>query len=192
MNLKGKKVTLRAVEESDLGMLQELTNSPDFEKMIVGWSFAVSAKDQAEWFKNCKQGLDRLRFTIVTEEDGAVGMIGLRSIDWKNGSAVGLGMRIAKTNLRTRGLATDAWMTLFRYAFDELRLNRIVGSYIEYNKASARVCEKVGFKVEGIQREAVYKNGKFHNVYSLGCLKSDYEALIAKNNYWDDNNENKQ
>lgn len=186
MNLKGKKVLLRAVEESDLVMLQELTNNPDFEKMIVGWSFAVSAKDQADWFSKCKQGLEKLRFTIVTEEDGAVGLIGLRNIDWKNGSAHGLGMRIAKTNLRTRGLATDAWMTLFRYAFEELRLNRIVGSYIEYNKASARVCEKVGFKIEGVQREAVYKNGKYHDVVSLGCLKSDYEELISKTHYWDD------
>lgn len=189
MNLKGKKVLLRAIEESDLSMLQELTNNPDFERMIVGWSFAVSKKDQDSWFQNCKNGLERLRFTIVTEEDGAVGLIGLRDIDWKNGSAVGLGMRIAKTNLRTRGLATDAWMTLLRYAFEELRLNRIVGSYIEYNKASARVCEKVGFKIEGIQREAVYKEGKFHDVYSLACLKSDYESLINENHYWDNENE---
>ena len=191
MNLKGKKVLLRAVEEGDLQMLQDLTNSPDFEKMIVGWSFAISKKDQDAWFQNCTNGLARLRFTIETEEDGPVGLIGLRDIDWKNGSAVGLGMRIAKTNLRTRGLATDAWMTLFRYAFDELRLNRIVGSYIEYNKASARVCEKVGFKIEGIQREAVYKGGKFHNVYALSCLKSDYEALIAENHYWEEDNESK-
>jgi len=189
MNLKGRKVLLRAVEESDLEMFKDLTNSPDFEKMVVGWSFAISSKDQTEWYKNCKQGLAYLRFTIVTEEDGAVGMIGLRDIDWKNGSALGLGMRIAKTQLRTRGLATDAWMTLFRYAFDELRLNRIVGSYIEYNKASARVCEKVGFKIEGIQREAVYKDGKFHNVISLSCLKSDYKALIAENHYWDTKDE---
>jgi RimJ/RimL family protein N-acetyltransferase len=191
MNLKGKKVLLRAIEESDLKMLQDLTNSPDFEKMIVGWSFAVSAKDQADWFENCKQGLDRLRFTIETKEDGAVGLIGLRDIDWKNGSAIGLGMRIAKTNLRTRGLATDAWMTLLRYCFEELRLNRIVGSYIEYNKASARVCEKVGFKIEGIQREAVFKNGTYHNVVSLACIKSDYDTLINENHYWDEDNDNK-
>ena len=191
MNLKGKKVILRAIEESDLKMLQDLTNSPDFEKMIVGWSFAVSTKDQANWFEKCKQGLDRLRFTIETEEDGAVGLIGLRDIDWKNGSAIGLGMRIAKTNLRTRGLATDAWMTLLRYCFDELRLNRIVGSYIEYNNASARVCKKVGFKIEGVQREAVYKNGAYHNVVSLACIKSDYETLINENHYWDEDYDNK-
>lgn len=186
MDLYGKKVVLRAVEEEDLEMLRELTNSPDFEKMIVGWSFPVSKKDQAEWFMNCKNGLEKIQYTICTEQDGAVGLIGLKDIDWKNGVASGLGMRVAKKEIRTRGLATDAWMTLMKYAFTELRLNRINGSALAYNAASLRVCEKVGFKIEGTQRQAVYKNGEFIDVILMGCLKSDYEMLIAENHYWDE------
>lgn len=189
MNLYGKIVKLRSVEEEDLEMLRELTNDPSFEKMIVGWSFPVSKKDQYEWFDSCKNGLDRLRYVIETENDGPVGMIGLKDIDWKNGVATGLGMRVAKKELRTKGIATDAWMTLMRYSFEELRLNRINGSAIEYNAASLRVCEKVGFKIEGTQREAVYKNGKYWDVISMACLKSDYYELIKDNNYWGENNE---
>ena len=186
MILKGKKVILRAVEEKDLDMLQDLSNDPDFEKMIVGWSFPISKKDQQNWFASIKNGLDRLRYIIETEEDGAVGMIGLRDIDWKNGVATGLGMRIAKKEIRTRGLATDAWMTLMRYSFEELRLNRINGSSLSYNKASIRVCEKVGFKQEGVRRQAVFKNGEFHDEILFGCLKSDYYELINSNHYWDE------
>ena len=48
-------------------------------------------------------------------------------------------------------------MTQLRYAFEELRLNRVNGSALEYNEASLRVCEKVGFKVEGIQRSRLQK-----------------------------------
>ena len=185
MELKGKKVLLRAVEESDLEMLRTLTNDPEFEKMVVGWSFPVSKRDQVEWFASCHNDAKRLRYTIVTEEDGPVGMIGLCDIDWKNGVASGLGMRIARKEIRTHGLATDAWMTLMRYAFKELRLNRINGSALAYNAASLRVCEKVGFKVEGIQRQAVFKNGQYNDVVMMGCLKNDYERLVAENHYWD-------
>lgn len=185
MELKGKLVKLRAVEEGDCEMLRALANDPEYEKMIVGWAFPISSKDQKEWFESCKNGLDRLRFTIETEQDGAVGMIGLRDIDWKNGVASGLGMRIFRKDIRTRGLATDAWMTLMRYAFDELRLNRINGTALSYNAASLRVCQKVGFIVEGTQRQAVYKNGQYHDLVMLGCLKSDYDQLIIQNHYWD-------
>lgn len=185
MELKGKIVRLRAVEQEDCEMLRILTNDPEYEKMIVGWAFPVSTQDQKLWFENCKNDLNRLRFTIETEQDGAVGMIGLRDIDWKNGVASGLGMRIAKKEIRTRGLATDAWMTLMRYAFEELRLNRINGSALAYNAASLRVCQKVGFVVEGTQRQAVYKNGQYHDLIIMGCLRSDYEQLIEQNHYWE-------
>lgn len=184
MILYGKKVILRAVEREDIEMLRELSNDPEFEKMVVGWSFPISKKDQEEWFQSCNLNQNTVRFIIETKADGAVGMIGLRDIDWKNGVASGGGMRIAKKDLRTKGIATDAWMTQLRYAFEELRLNRVNGSALEYNEASLRVCEKVGFKVEGIQREAVYKNGKYHNVVQLGVLKADYEAVVEANGYW--------
>lgn len=185
MNLVGKVVTLRPVEEDDLEMLRNLTNDPEFEKMIIGWSFPVSKNEQKKWFENCLNTTTQVRFIIETKEDGAVGMIGLKDINWKDGVASGGGMRIARKEIRTRGLATDAWMTLMRYAFEELRLNRVNGSALVYNEASQRVCAKVGFKKEGIKREAVYKNGKYHDVIMYGCLKSDYEGLIATNNYWE-------
>ena len=185
MNLYGKIVTLRAVELEDIEMIRQLTNEPEYEKMIVGWSLPLSKKDQENWYHSYKNSMEIIRYTIETELDGAVGMIGLKNIDWKNGSASGLGMRIAKKDIRTRGLATDAWMTLLKYAFDELRLNRINGSALEYNKASLRVCEKIGFKIEGVQRQAVFKNGEFHNLILMAVLKNDYYKMIKENNYWE-------
>ena len=94
-------------------------------------------------------------------------------------------MRIAKTNLRCKGIATDAYMTLFKYAFEELRLNRINGSALQYNAISLHVTQKVGFKQEGIQRQAVYKNGKYEDVVMLGILKEDYYQKVQELKYWD-------
>lgn len=185
MKLIGRKVVLRAVEESDCESLRELVNDPEYERMIVGWALPVSKAAQMDWYSKCNSSDKRIRYTIETKEDGAVGMIGLRDIDWKNGVASGLGMRVWRKDIRTRGIATDAWMTLMRYAFEELRLNRINGSALEYNAASLRVCEKVGFKVEGRQRQAIYKNGKFHDLILMGCLRSDYYEAVSLSHYWD-------
>ncbi len=185
MNLKGKKVLLRAVEECDLEALRVLTNDPDFEEMVCGWSFPISQKDQQIWFAKNGNSMSSVRYIIETDDEGAVGMIGLKDIDWKNGVASGGGMRIFKKEIRTNGLATDAWMTLMRYVFEELRLNRINGSAIEYNIASQKVCSKVGFKEEGRQRQAIYKKGKYFDVIQYGCLREDYMELINKTKYWD-------
>ena len=58
MELVGKKVRLIAMEEEHLEMLRTLTNDPEFEKMVVGWSFPISKTDQIKWFTNQKNGLD--------------------------------------------------------------------------------------------------------------------------------------
>ena len=186
MNLYGKKIILRAVEEEDIEMVRQRTNTPEFEEMVVGWTLPLSTKDQKEWYQGHKNDMNSIRFTIESKDDGAVGMIHIGEIDWKNGAIGKSSMRIDKKDVSSKGLATDAWMTLMKYIFDELRLNRVAGSSLPHNTASLRVCEKVGFKIEGTLRQAVYKNGKFHDVIILGCTKEDYLQLIANNHYWDE------
>ena len=186
MILVGKKVILRSVEEEDLELLRKSSNSPEFEKMIVGWSFPISKKNQEEWFNNCKNDSSNLRYIIETKDDGAVGMISLSNIDWKNGTAYGKGIRVFEGN-RTKGIGTDAWMTLMRYVFNELRLNRIDGSVLDINEISLHLCQKVGFKIEGTKRQAAFKDGKYHDVTVVGCLKSDYEKVVEETNYWGEN-----
>lgn len=185
MELYGKIVKLRAVEFEDLELLRQLTNDPTYEEMIVGWSFPISKREQIEWYEKEKGQNTVIRYIIETEKDGMVGMIGLKDIDWKNGVASGAGMRIIRKEFKSKGIATDAWMTLLKYAFNELRLNRINGCALDYNKASLRVTEKVGFKVEGIQRQAIYKNGRFNDLIMLGILKEDYERNIDEIKYWE-------
>lgn len=184
MILKGKIVTLRPIEESDLEFLQQMTNSPELEESIVGWSWPVSMKDQRQWYQNFRNTDSFSRYIIETEEDGVVGLTGLRNIDWKNGTAEGAGIRIYNGKLRGKGIATDAYMTLLRYAFEELRLHRISTSALVNNNASQRFMQKCGFKQEGVIREAVFKKGTYQDKVLYGCLKNDYEELLKTHNYW--------
>ncbi len=185
MILKGKFVTLRPIEAEDLEFIRTMMNDPWFERMIIGWSYPISKKDQEAWYASFKNNDSQIRFIIETEADGVVGFTGLKNIDWKNGSADGGGMRVAKKDNMSKGIATDSYMALLRYAFYELRLNRINGSVFKDNPASIRATEKVGFKQEGVQREAVYKDGKYHDIILLGVLKSDYDKIVETTKYWE-------
>lgn len=184
MNIKGKFVTLRPIEFEDLEFIRTMLNDPWFESMITGWAYPISKKDQEAWYAAFKNSSSQIRYIIETEADGVVGFTGLKNIDWKNGTADGGGMRVAKRENMSKGIATDAYMTLLRYAFYELRLNRVNGSVFKYNTASIRATEKVGFKQEGIQREAIFKDGKYHDIILLGVLKSDYDKVVEETSYW--------
>ncbi len=62
---------------------------------------------------------------------------------------------------RGNGLATKATLLITNYAFKKYRLKRMVGMCRTFNKASARVLEKAGYKLEGILRKNKCKNGKY-------------------------------
>lgn len=181
MILKGKKVILRPIEADDIEKIRDLINDPWMEKRIVGWALPISRKDQEQWYANYHNTKTEIRFVIETDTDGFVGLTGLKDIDYKNGVATSAGVRV-RQQIQSRGVATDTYMTMFRYAFNELRLHRVNTSALEQNTISIHVMEKVGCKKEGLQRESIYKDGKYHNVVTMGVIASDYLKIAEE--YW--------
>lgn len=179
MILKGKKIILRPIEFEDLEFIRSLINDPEIEKTIVGWALPISKKDEEKWYANFVNTQQTIRYIIETYEGEVVGLTGLEKIDMKNGCAKSLGIRISH-NVQSKGLATDAYMTMFNYAFNELRLHRIETSAFDDNIASLRFQEKLGCQREGVRREAVYKNGEYKNVVTFGCLKHDFMKQYDK------------
>jgi len=186
MILKGNIVTLRPIEEDDLEFVREMFNNPDIEAMVVGWSWPVSRYQQRKWFEKISDDFNSMRFIIETTKDGVVGVQMLNKLDFKNRVATTGGIKIGKKNLREKGIGFDTGMTLFRYLFDELQMNRVDSCVIGYNSASIKLVEKQGYKLEGVRRRYVYKNGEYHDLLLYGLLREDYYATIKKLKYWKD------
>lgn len=184
MNIYGKKVVLRAMELEDCKMVREMFNDPEIENLVVGWAFPVSDYAQKKWFESHCQDDKNFRFVIETEEDGAVGIATLTSIDWKNRRAVH-GIKLAKSEKRSKGIGTDTVMAIMRYAFDELQLNRLDGSWFADNLASSGMYKKCGWKEEGIRRQYIYKKGEYRDLVMTGILASEYYELVKENRYWE-------
>lgn len=184
MNIKGKIVTLRAMSQGDLQMICDMFNDPELEDLVVGWAFPISIEQQRKWFENNLGDNRNFRFVIETKEDGAVGIATLTDIDWKNRRATH-GIKLANIKNRTKGVGTDTVMALMRYAFDELGLHRLDGSWFDFNIASKNLYIKCGWKEEGVKREYVYKKGVWRDLTIVGVLEKDYRELINQNNYWE-------
>jgi len=184
MNIKGKIVTLRQMTMADMQMICDMFNDPELENLVVGWAFPLSIEQQKQWYERNINDQRNFRFVIDTPEDGAVGIATLTDIDWKNRRAMH-GIKLANKERRTKGIGTDTVMALMRYAFDELGLHRLDGSWFDFNAPSKGLYKKCGWKEEGVVRECVYKRGEWRDLTVVGILESDYRELIAKNHYWD-------
>jgi len=176
--IEGKNIYLRAMEPHDMDCYWEMLNNPSISSNVVGWSFPVSKHEQLQWYERTITDKKNMRFTVVLKEsDKAVGMVTLSSIDWQNRSATH-GIKLHPSCPKGKGIGTDAVMTLMKYAFEEVNLHRLDGSWIDYNTASINLYTKCGWVVEGVKKEAIFRDGEYHDLKITGITKDEY--LVAK------------
>jgi RimJ/RimL family protein N-acetyltransferase len=84
-----------------------------------------------------------------------------------------LGIAIGAKARWDGGYGTDAMRVLCRFGFDMMNLHRIELDVYADNLRAEHVYEKVGFRVEGRRREALYKFGRYHDVVVMGLLEGE-------------------
>ncbi|MBQ6109851.1 MAG: GNAT family N-acetyltransferase [Alphaproteobacteria bacterium] len=81
---------------------------------------------------------------------------------------------------RKHGFATESYRVIEDVAFNKLKVNKIMRVNLVENKKSAKLAENTGLILDGISRQAVFMNGKYHDLMQWSKLYSDY--MKEKNN----------
>lgn len=123
----------------------------------------------------------KLQFTITLKpEDKPIGKIYLSRINRADDSLDITRIYIADTENRGRGLGEEALRLILEYAFINLHMERVTIDHFEKNKIAASLYEKVGFKNEGLMRNAGKKNGKYVNLQLKSMLRAEYYDKLHK------------
>ncbi|MBI4646890.1 MAG: GNAT family N-acetyltransferase [Bacteroidia bacterium] len=77
---------------------------------------------------------------------------------------------ILDKNYWNRGISTEALGLVVKYAFEELKLNRLEAQVFVEQKASSRVFEKLGFQREARLRQNFLIEGKFEDSFLYSIL----------------------
>jgi len=124
-----------------------------------------------------QEGTRRRTFVIVEKETQKP--IGWANIRWWGPFSPGaeLGIAIGEKTLRGKGIGTEVVGLLTQLAFNQYNLHRVEMFTRRDNQAMIRAAMKNGFMVEGVMRETLYFNGKYHDGVILSLLRSDKEAV---------------
>lgn len=77
-----------------------------------------------------------------------------------------------------KGYCTEAAQAIAKYAFNELKLNKLIARHMATNPASGKVMTKIGMTKEGYLRQQIVKNSRFVDMVEYGLLKDEYNAKI--------------
>ena len=75
-----------------------------------------------------------------------------------------------------KGYATEAASAVIDYMFNEYDLHRIELNVWQGNTASENLALRLGFKKEGVDREARKKGGKYLDSTNFGLLRTEWQS----------------
>ena len=172
------KIFLRAFELTDIDKLNILRNDDEAFLHTGGNKYFISKEYDKKWLEDKifnNQYQIYLAICLI-ETNEIIGYLGIIDIDLRNRKAQWAGINIDKS-FSSKGYATEAANILIKFVFEELGLNRFYGYWLDSNKPSIRMAEKLGFVNEGIVRDFVFKKNKFHNTYLMSILREEYMLL---------------
>lgn len=183
--IRGERVFLRAGERSDIANFVRWLSDGETTSFLSMRS-PMSVAMEEKWFDDmlARQGKDAYHFVICMLEDSRpIGTLALFGIDYVNGHA-GIGISIGEKTLWGKGLGTDAMNALVDFGFGMLRLERLWLEVYDFNSRARRSYDKCGFVLEGVERHAIYKQGRYVDVQLMAILRDEWAALPRKKS-WD-------
>lgn len=166
--LKGKKITLRAIEVDDYTFFHRWINNPETNK----WRGVYDPMN----VEKCAQYLEELQSPsdltlMITHDDKPIGLIGLKSICMRSRRAE-LWIYIGELDCHNKGFGRDAISLLCQYAFEQKNLHRIWLELDASYAAAIKCYENCGFMTEGILRDGYFRHGAYRNTMIMGLIRN--------------------
>jgi RimJ/RimL family protein N-acetyltransferase len=175
--LQGKKLYLRPPTKEDIPFFVRWMNDQEITQFLAVY-LPITGAGEVEWLDRLQKNNDKDIVLVIVDAktDKPIGTMGLHRINWKDRTAT-TGALIGEKSYWGKGYGSEAKMLLLHYAFHSLNLRKICSLVLSFNGRSKAYSEKCGYKVEGVLKEHIFKNGEYWDEIHMAVFKEDWEPL---------------
>ena len=173
--LVGDLVYLRPLRYEDLdGNYIHWLNDAEVCRYNSHHVFPYTRESGEEYIRYARSTKDALILAIVVKKTGQhIGNASLISIDRHNQQAE-YAIIIGEKECHGQGYGKAATLLVLEHGFLGINLHRIRAGVNSENIPSLALFNSVGMKQEGVLKDAIFKNGLFHDIVLFGLLKNDF------------------
>lgn len=164
------RITLRDYREADIDAIHQLLNNYDVSRFLSSRIPFPYTREDAVWWVNTGSQNEITRVIVFNQQ--LAGIIGVARGPHENYRCGELGYWLGEP-FWGRGLATLAVSRMTEMIFNETDIVRLFAPIYDCNKASMRVVEKCGYKLEGVAKTSIFKDGRFYDEHIYARLKAD-------------------
>ena len=166
------RISIRKFEEKDIKNKIKWINDSN-NNQFLHYELPLEYEKTLNWFN--KNINNENRFDAVIEyEKIPVGIIGLLNIDYKNKKAEYY-ITLGENQYKGKGIAYQSSIMLLKYAFNELKLNKIYLYTEVENVRAQKLFKKLGFNKEGILKEDLIINNEKKDRYIYAIFRNQWK-----------------
>jgi UDP-4-amino-4,6-dideoxy-N-acetyl-beta-L-altrosamine N-acetyltransferase len=168
-------IRLRNITEADLEKIMNWRMQPSVTK-YMNTDPVLTMAQQEKWLKEIRSD-DTCKFWMIVADETDIGVLGIIDIDEQN-KRCSWQWYIGNEDFRGKGIAKRIQLNIYDYVFYHLKLHRLWNHILTFNEhVIENVHKKVGYEVEGVMKDHVYKNGKFVDVTIMGITIDIWESI---------------
>ncbi|QFT87553.1 Spermidine N(1)-acetyltransferase [Bacillus sp. THAF10] len=173
LTIKGKLVTLRPFTMEDLPFIEECLIDPEVNKFTGGTEDDFDKEVVKNWYATRNEQEDRLDLAIIDNRtNNPVGEVVLNLYNEELNS-MNFRIMIGPTG-RNRGFGTEATELLLHFIFEQTKLAQLTLSVFAFNPRAIHVYEKIGFKLESIDKNELQYEGKWIDSINMVLTKESW------------------
>lgn len=179
-------VLFRDFEEKDIEFIYHCKNDEKLNNLIVGQFHPFTYEEAAKWVHGCIGEHETYKFWAICtndEEKRIVGWISLANIDMTEKTADFHGIVIADQNYRDGFAWIEACLFIYDYSFEILKLNKVYGEALIEHITSQTMRKIMYANIIEVKKQAIKKNGEYHDISVSVLTNDDYFEHKAKGDY---------
>lgn len=168
--LPGKHLYLRPLELADAETVCDWMNDREVLRFLP-MTIPINRFREEEFLKTLYQDMVNLHLGIVRRQDNKlIGTVSLADLEVISRHAR-LSLIVGEKTAWGKGFGTEADSLMVHYGFEFLNLHRVYAHVLAGHEASLKVLQELHFTQEGLLRQHIYRDGRYHDVVIMGLLR---------------------
>lgn len=171
----GERLMLREYREEDFGAIRRWVNDPETTRYLSHIFLKPhTALGTEKFMQGILSGQSAGYFFVVADKQSQeyYGQIDIFQVD-EISRCGEIGLVIAPWAWH-KGYAREALGLIERFAFEQINLHRLCLDVFEDNVRARAAYRAAGFVEEGVLREHIFKDGRYHDLVRMGILRDEW------------------
>lgn len=177
-------IYLRGFKESDYELINKWRHNRDIQALLCTPFKYVPEAIEREWVKSksLNNRTDIYLAICLKSDDTMVGYASIINIDYQQRKCECGGLIIAPEH-QDGIIRYETSVIMRELIFDQMNMNRYETVCLAEHIPSRILMEATGYQLEGVKRQAVYKDGRYHDECMYSLLREDYYAWMERGDY---------